>query len=543
MYIQKIKINNFKSIYDSLEIDFNNIQGFWKISGPVGSGKTTIGEAVIFGLFGSINGKNNSDLISWGEKHSLIELWCTSKGHNLYIKRELNSYGQSPLYVEVDGEELVFTNKRDAQIQLEKEYYDTTRTALEMLCIISFNNFKSVATLNSQDTKKFLDQVFGFYILTQYTEICRSLKNDNINIINTIKGNAQNIKSQIDKINELTSKSIIEGDEREIEKEIEDIKKELNENIEIYNNNIKKLTEEIQDKKQNMASLITLGKNKKKEIDFIKKGKCPTCGAPIDQSRLKDKEKEREELLEAYNAIHSSITLIEAHISREKNEMNKYISGGKDRVKTKENLLIRLHEQAKRSLINFEEVEKLQKELEVLGEEYNKYIEEGSAWDRLYNILSCDIRSKILSNFIPVINNNILKYTSLLQQPYIITFDENFKCIINMCGYKDPIPLSSLSTGQLKTVDMIIILGVLGAIIGSSSINIMFLDELFSNLDESLRNDMCKVLKDSVKSNNTLFIVSHQDIDEQFFNGFIDLSLENMGDFKKKSCVNITYNG
>lgn len=543
MYIQKIKINNFKSIYDSLEIDFNNIQGFWKISGPVGSGKTTIGEAVIFGLFGSINGKNNSDLISWGEKHSLIELWCTSKGHNLYIKRELNSYGQSPLYVEVDGEELVFTNKRDAQIQLEKEYYDTTRTALEMLCIISFNNFKSVATLNSQDTKKFLDQVFGFYILTQYTEICRSFKNDNINIINTIKGNTQNIKSQIDKINELTSKSIIEGDEREIEKEIEDIKKELNENIEIYNNNIKKLTEEIQDKKQNMASLITLGKNKKKEIDFIKKGKCPTCGAPIDQSRLKDKEKEREELLEAYNAIHSSITLIEAHISREKNEMNKYISGGKDRVKTKENLLIRLHEQAKRSLINFEEVEKLQKELEVLGEEYNKYIEEGSAWDRLYNILSCDIRSKILSNFIPVINNNILKYTSLLQQPYIITFDENFKCIVNMCGYKDPIPLSSLSTGQLKTVDMIIILGVLGAIIGSSSINIMFLDELFSNLDESLRNDMCKVLKDSVKSNNTLFIVSHQDIDEQFFNGFIDLSLENMGDFKKKSCVNITYNG
>ena len=326
MYIQKIKINNFKSIYDSLEIDFNNIQGFWKISGPVGSGKTTIGEAVIFGLFGSINGKNNSDLISWGEKHSLIELWCTSKGRNLYIKRELNSYGQSPVYVEVDGEELVFTNKRDAQIQLEKEYYDTTRTALEMLCIISFNNFKSVATLNSQDTKKFLDQVFGFYILTQYTEICRFLKNDNINIINTIKGNAQNIKSQIDKINELTSKSIIEGDEREIEKEIEDIKKELNENIEIYNNNIKKLTEEIQDKKQNMASLITLGKNKKKEIDFIKKGKCPTCGAPIDQSRLKDKEKEREELLEAYNTIHSTITLIEAHISREKDEMNKYIS-------------------------------------------------------------------------------------------------------------------------------------------------------------------------------------------------------------------------
>ena len=100
-------------------------------------------------------------------------------------------------------------------------------------------------------------------------------------------------------------------------------------------------------------------------------------------------------MLEAYNTIHSTITLIEAHISREKDEMNKYISEGKDRVKIKENLLIRLREQAKRSLINFEEVEKLQKELIKLDEEYNKYIEECSAWDRLYNILSCDIRSKI----------------------------------------------------------------------------------------------------------------------------------------------------
>jgi DNA repair exonuclease SbcCD ATPase subunit len=50
MYIEKIKIENFKSIYDPLELDFTNIKGLWKINGDVGSGKTTIGEAVIFGL-------------------------------------------------------------------------------------------------------------------------------------------------------------------------------------------------------------------------------------------------------------------------------------------------------------------------------------------------------------------------------------------------------------------------------------------------------------------------------------------------------------
>ena len=141
MRVQRIRIRKFKSIYDTLEIDFDDVIGFWKIGGSVGAGKTTIGEAIIFGLFGTVGGKNNGDLISWGEKHALVELWCQSKGHDIYIKREINKYGQSPIYAEVDGEELVFSNKRDAQTQLETEYYDVTRTTLELLCIISFNNF------------------------------------------------------------------------------------------------------------------------------------------------------------------------------------------------------------------------------------------------------------------------------------------------------------------------------------------------------------------------------------------------------------------
>ena len=146
--------------------------------GATGAGKTTIGDAIIYGLFGSVGGKNNGDLISWGEKHGEIEVWCESNGYSLYIKRELNKYGLSPIYAEVNGEELVFTNKRNAQKQLEEEYYDISRITLELLCIISFNNFKSIANLNTGDTKQFLDQVFGFYVLTNYTNICKDIKQD-----------------------------------------------------------------------------------------------------------------------------------------------------------------------------------------------------------------------------------------------------------------------------------------------------------------------------------------------------------------------------
>ena len=195
MRVNSIKITNFKSIYDTLELNFNDIKGFWKISGSVGAGKTTIGEAIIFGLFGSISGKNNPDLISWGQKHGLVEINCISKGRLIYIKRELNAYGQSPMYVEVDGEELVFTNKRDAQSQLEQEYYDTSRTTLELLCIISFNNFKSLATLSMGDTKKFLDQVLGFQVLSEYTDSCKVLKSNNLSQMRQVQSSILNINS------------------------------------------------------------------------------------------------------------------------------------------------------------------------------------------------------------------------------------------------------------------------------------------------------------------------------------------------------------
>lgn len=539
MHIQKIKINNFKSIYDPLELDFNDIKGFWKISGSVGAGKTTIGEAIIYGLFGSVNGKNNTELISWGEKHSLIELWCNTKGRNLYIKRQINSYGQSPIYVEVDGEELVFSNKRDAQLQLEKEYYDTSKVTMELLCIISFNNFKSLATLNTQDTKKFLDQVLGFYTLTTYADACKQLKSNNISEMNKVKNDIYGLQKQIDKLNEISNIQTIDGNIEEVEVGIALLEKEIFNISNDCQSVINKLTTDVTDKKQKLASLTTLGKNKAKEIAFIEKGTCPTCGAPIDQSQLETKKAERQLLLENYNRINSDISDLTAQISKETEKMNKYISSKKSLVKSQENLLVQLKEQAKRSLINLEEIERIQKNIGGLEEQYNIYTQEDIEWEQLYNILSFDVRTKILNSFIPILNKNILKYTTRLQQPYIVQFDSNFKCSINICGYNEPIPISSLSTGQLKTVDMIIILGVLGTIIGSSSTNIMFLDELFSNLDGELRNEMCAVLKESLSPDNTLFIISHQDLDEQYFDGMIKLKLETIEGFKKKSLINI----
>jgi DNA repair exonuclease SbcCD ATPase subunit len=539
MQIQRIKIENFKSIYEPFEIDFNNIKGLWKISGSVGSGKTTIGEAIIYGLFGTVNGKNNGDLISWGRKKGFVEIWCVSKGRNIYIKRELKSYGQSPLYVEVDGEEIVFTNKRDAQQQLEQEYYDTSKVMLELLCIISFNNFKSLATLNASDTKKFLDQTLGFYTLTEYAEACKELKLENLTNISRLNNLISQLESQVEKLEELSNVEIIEGNMDGVKSQIDEFETEYKEVSNKYNDEQKLLETEKVNLCQKRASIVTLGNNKKREIEFIEKGICPTCGAPIDQSQLEIKKQEKDLLTKSYLEIQEKIKAIDDQISTLNLEKTHETNSIWRTITSLKQLLTRLEEQAKRLGLNKGEIDSIRLKIAEYDKDRVKYQTEDAQWEQLYDILSHQIRAEILQSFIPALNLNILKYTQRLHLPYIVQFDSNFKCNIRLCGIDKDIPVSSLSTGQLKTVDMVIILGVLGTVIGSNGINIMFLDELFSNLDAGLRNEMCQVLREIVSEDMTIFIISHTDLENRYFDGNIHLKLEIKDQYEKHSTSRI----
>ena len=542
MYIEKIKIENFKSIYDPLELDFTNIKGLWKINGDVGSGKTTIGEAVIFGLFGSIKGKNNADLISWGKKHGLIEVWCRVRNKSIYIKREINTYGMSPIYVEVDGEEVIFTNKRDAQSQLENEYYDISRVTVELLCIISFNNFKSLATLNTADTKKFLDQVLGFYILTQYGDVCKELRSENKQKINDIYNSIRNVQGQINKLKDIANMARIEGDLDQVKRDKKEYDDKLKQLTTDYKEAKELITNELEELNSKLSSIKTLGANKKKEIDFIEKGTCPTCGAPIDQSQLEIKKKEREVLLENYNDINGKVIQKRGELGACANDYTLQKNKINEKLTEINSLKYKLEEQARHQTINEDEIKNLENKVEEYNEEVMRYTQEDTEWEMLWQILSNDIRSKILSSFIPTLNENIIKYSQRLQQPYIISFDSSFKCSIKLCGMDQDIALSSLSTGQLKTVDMIIILGVLGTILGGESCNVMFLDELFSNLHSDLRNEMCGVLKDFISEDQTLFIISHYDLDDRYFDGSIKMRLERKNQYEQHSIINISNN-
>ena len=166
MIIHNIKIENFKSLYGVHSFDFDKCKGLIKLSGPIGAGKTSLAEAIIWGLFGTVKGQNNGNLISWNEKYCEVEINLTSKGKDIHIIRNI----KEPLIIEVNGKTLAASNKRDTQGIFEEELLDIPKLAIIKMCIISFNQFNSLANMNPGETKQFLDEIFGFKLFSDYND-------------------------------------------------------------------------------------------------------------------------------------------------------------------------------------------------------------------------------------------------------------------------------------------------------------------------------------------------------------------------------------
>ena len=165
MKIHKIKITNFRSLYGTHEFVFDDLEGLVKLSGPIGSGKTSVGEAVICALFGKVKDHTSPNMIAWGTDTYELEVDLTSRGHNIHVIRN----PKKQLDVTVDGKQIAATGKNDMQSTLE-EYYDVPRLAIEKMCIINFNSFSSLASLTPYETKQFLDDIFGFHTFTEYND-------------------------------------------------------------------------------------------------------------------------------------------------------------------------------------------------------------------------------------------------------------------------------------------------------------------------------------------------------------------------------------
>lgn len=542
MVIKDIKITNFKSLYGTHYFSFDDLDGLIKLSGPIGSGKTSLAEAILYGLYGTVKGQNNSHLIAWNTKSCEVEMNLISKDKEIHIKRNIHE----PLIIEVNGKTLSASNKRNTQEILEEELFDVPKLAVIKMCVISFNAFNSLADMNPGETKQFLDDIFGFKLFTDYNnEIVNERKNQinestKLNAIYTETENQitrlkekksqqqQEIKLSIDVdgLNEERAKLVEQGKEKKKEKET--LLEEMEDKIDDIRDEISSL----QDK---MTEAATLGKQEKQYYNTFKSGVCPTCGSKIDESHIEKHKQAMLQYAEEYNKYNSQkeekkndienikksyqpkFDGIDLVIKELKNKINKIDSD----IKIYENNLKVINS-------NYDDLIKEQEEkLVEVKEKIDANDIEIGEWNEMNELFTKTLRYNLLDTLIPHINKSIQYFINKLDQPYKIEYDQEFKPHIYIETFDKEISYSNLSTGQKKTLDLAIVFGILQNIIASVNFNIILLDELFSNMDSDSRNTMLELIKETLSDGKSIFIINHAEMNDDYFNHKIRVSLVN----------------
>ena len=123
------------------------------------------------------------------------------------------------------------------------------------------------------------------------------------------------------------------------------------------------------------------------------------------------------------------------------------------------------------------------------------------------------IKTKIIKQYLPIMNKLINKYLTSMEFYVNFTLDENFEETIKS-RYRDEFTYASFSEGEKMRIDLALLFTwrAVAKMKNSTNTNLLILDEIFdSSLDASGTDDFLKIL--NTFGNENVFVISHkQDI-------------------------------
>ena len=545
MRISSIEFKNFASYgnqVQSLNFEDDKSELFLTL-GKNGDGKTTIANAIIFALYGKVEGVRLSDLPNRinGELWVRVKLQCGTM--QVEIERGL---APSKFEVLINGVEFDKAGKKSVQDYLEEEVYGIPYHVFKNIIILSINDFKSFLTMTPSDKKQIIDRMFGFSILN---DMQRSIKEERKSVKMDIEVYDSELNQIMDSIGSVKLKlnTLIEESSEKNKKKLESLKEmlismgeEAKELLVEKGDIEKQIGSNKKDYDTNRSSAVSL----KHEIEYLKKkvelyegGHCPTCETKLDtdwhtqqldgfQSQIDDKTNQIKTLKETIDNISSSMT----SLKESKDDIETKVSDIKYQMKNMKAEFTKLStstdeeefQHLKNLIKEFEEKEKEKSSLrDGLDGDYNfmEIVEQVLGEDGVKNLA--------VKTILPGLNTNIAAMAQTMHLPFQIRFDEKFNCIINHLG--EEINPMTLSTGQRKKADFIIVIAIIKILkLRFPQINLLFLDELLSSVDHDGVYNILKILKQVITEHKiNTFVINHTVLPHEIFDKKLQIYREN----------------
>ena len=526
------------------------------IIGENGAGKSTILDALCFGLFGKafrgiskpllINSVNNSGTLvevefEIGTKKFMVRRGIKPNIFEIYVDGKM--YNQD-------------ANSRDYQKHLEQQILKLNFRSFTQVVILGSSTFIPFMQLRARYRREVVEEILDIQIFSlmnmllkqQLKTLSQDIREmDYSKELNEEKINMQQkyideMKNNKDKI--IAEKNMIYGgNEEEIFKRNLDIKFYAQNNNELIiqiadsdkinskHNKLKDIQSQLKEKHRAHNKLVGFFENNED---------CPTCQQHIDEtfkSSMIDKKKdEADKVMSGLNELESELVKtnerqqdilgIVNKIRANEVQIAKDKSGVDQLEKFNANLIKEineLNESGGVSRKDYDKLKELNKELKGILAGRSNLKEDQTYSEAAKNMLQdTGIKTKIIKQYLPIMNKLINHYLISMEFYVNFTLNENFEETIKS-RYRDEFTYTSFSEGEKMRIDLALLFTwrAIAKMKNSTNTNLLMLDEIFdSSLDSTGTDEFLKIL--NTLEGENVFVISHkQDVLVDKFNSTI----------------------
>lgn len=544
MRIDWIKFKNINSYGDTTQhIAFDTAGELVLLHGQNGTGKSTINEAIMFAIYGKIDGKRKYDIVNRINKNMQVEVQLQSKNRRVKILRGLEP---NVFRVWINGEEYDQAGDLNVQDYLETEIFEIPYQVFKNVIILSIDDFTSFLTMSPGEKRNIIDRLFGFEVLNMMREEIRASVKD---VKRSIEHMEEEITIREDSISSLR-KTIVEMQTRndaalvdslkaaaenqaESKKSLQKMKDGLDKII--TNQQTIEIDRTIQ--RRSLSEHTTLIRSGKSQLGLVNNSTCPVCTQDISAEYGKVIKTDINRRIDAAKTEADKVALLVADLDDNLNKSKSVAQGVRGKIATisadigRYDTRIRDIEKELATTDNHKELEDLITENASIIDDKNKNIDTDNGEISIKQIADSmlgedGVKNVIISNILPPLNANIANMVSQMHLPYILRFNERFDCVLMDMG--DEISAKTLSTGEAKKYDFVVIIAFLKLLkMRYPNLNVHFLDEIFSSVDYSSRHEILKILADmSVEFNMSTWVINHSELPVEVFdrtaNTFVD---------------------